>query len=219
MVETLLSATNRVLKRVKVIAGEDGELASLTDSARQSYIDLAVSLINEVIQELYSATNIPLPQESASDTITLVTDQREYTLPTDLLEIRWALINQTNGNKIWEYPGGFEAMRSLQTIPADYSGLPLFATINPINNKLRMDNAPTSTENDDAYDLLYDKSLLMTLAADTFPFNDDIVIALIPALEQLWKRTQRNSFDDALFNISLGRAAKLLNPQQMRDAW
>lgn len=220
MAETLLTAVNRVLKRVKVIQGEDGELATLTDSARQVYIDLAVSLINEVIQELYSSSFRPMPTEAKNGTITLVTSTREYTVPTDLLEIRWPLINQTTGDKIYPYPGGYEAMRSIQTIPADYTGRPFYATINPTNNKLRMDLEPTASEgNGDAFDLLYDRSLLISLAADTFPFIDDVLIALIPALEQLWKRTQRNTFDKDLFQSSLGRAARFLNAQQPRRAW
>lgn len=219
MAETLLSAVNRVLKRVNVIAGEDGELTSLTDSARQTYIDLAVAVTNEAIQELYSFAGMPLPQESANATITLVTGTRSYAIPTDLVGMRWPLINQTTGDRIWEYPGGFTAIRNIQTIPSQYTGLPQFATISPVNNELYMDNIPTSAENGDEYDLLYDKSLLVSLPTDTFPFNDDTLIALIPALAQLWKDPQRKSFDGAIFQSSLGRAAGFINSAQPRRSW
>ena len=216
MAETLLTVTNRVLKAVKIIAGEDGELASLTDSARQVYIDLAVSKVNQVVRELYGLLDESAAQEVSTGNITLATDTREYTLPTDLVQIRWPLINETNGQIIREYPGGFDQMRVDQVIPSQYTGRLIFAVISSVNGKLRVDHAPTSSENGDVYVCTYDKSLTISTAAATFPFHDDVIIAGVDAVAELWRQSQRGESDPVAFNIALGQAANLLSQKPRR---
>ena len=44
MTKTLLNGVNDLLKRVKVIAGDTGTLSTLTDSAKQAYIDTAIQV-------------------------------------------------------------------------------------------------------------------------------------------------------------------------------
>jgi hypothetical protein len=216
---SLLAAVNATLKRVKIISGVNGQLTSLTDSPRQTYIDTAVQIINEGMHELYSTAEKPLPTESATANITLATGTREYDLPADFEAIRFPLIDTTNGNFIIAYPGGYERMRLEQLQPANYTGQPQFAVISPVTGKLRFERAPTATENGRIYELLYDKRLSLTAAADTFPFSDTVVDSLVPAWGELWKREQRNSFDQVLFDKHFGRASRYLSQVPMRRKW
>ena len=219
MAYSLLDAVNRGLKRVKVISGVNGELSSLTDSARQTYIDAMVQIINESIHELYSTNEMPLPKESATQNVTLVTDTREYTLSPVPEAIRFPLMDTTNGRYVFEYPGGYEQMRINQPQPDNWKGLPLYACINPTNDMLRFDVAPTSTENGLVYELLYDKRLSLSAATDTFPFSDTVVDSLVPAWAQMWSREQKNSFDNNIYLMSFGRASRYLTQQPMRRKW
>jgi len=219
MTYSLLNAVNAVLKRGKIISGATGALTSLTDSARQTYIDTIVQIINESIHELYSESELPQPNQSGESNITLVTDTREYTLPSDLEQIRYPLLDQTNGKYIYEYKGGYEQMRKDQNIPGNYKGLPILACVNPTNDKLRMNVQPTSAENGLVYVLLYDKRHSLAAASDTFPFSDTVVDALVPAWIQMWSREQRNSFDKDLYIYHFGRAMRYLNQTPMKRSW
>lgn len=219
MAYTLLNALNRVLKRATITSGPSGDLASLTDSARQTYIDTALQVINEGIHELYSLAETPLPIESDEANITLVAGQREYDLPTDLETIRYPLICEATGNFIIEYPGGYETMRAVQLQPQNWTGLPTWATINPTTGKLRMDVSPTATDAGKVYTLLYDKRLALTAASDTFPFSDTVVDCMVPAWKEMFCREQRNNYDQGLMTIAFGRAVRYLSKAPMRKQW
>jgi len=219
MAKTVLDAVNETLKRVGMISGDAGELTTLTDSGRQHSIDVTVQIWNELINDLYAASNVPLPQESATGNITLVDGTREYTLPADLEQIRWPLINQTEGHRIDLYPGDFEQMRIDQLIPANFTGRPIWAAINPTNGKLRMNTVVDSDDDGEVYQILYDKRLSFTAAADTFPFSDSVVDSLVPAAAQVYDRNEKSKFDDALFRSSFGRAARFLSKRQQGTKW
>lgn len=219
MAYTLLNAVNATLKRVKIITGVNGALTSLTDSPRQTFIDQTVQIINESIHELYSESELPQPNQSASSTITLASGQREYDLPVDLEQIRYPLIDQTHGKYIFEYPGGFEKMRVDQLIPGNFKGIPIYACINPTNDMLRLNTIPQATDAGLVYDLLYDARHSLSLAGDTFPFSDTVVDSLVPAWAERWKREQRNAFDKEAHDEAFGRAMRYLNQTPLRRKW
>jgi hypothetical protein len=218
MTKTLIDGVNDVLDRVGILDA-NGELASLTNQGKQLFIDLAVQLWNETVDDVCNMMGIPHVGETASSSITLVTDQREYDLPTDLVQIRWPLMDQTNGHYIWEYPGGYEQMRIDQMIPGDWDGLPLYAAINPTTGDLRMDRDPTSTDAGAIYNLLYDKDLVLDEANDTFPFNDATYRALLPVVAEGWQRRKRNDFDLEEYKKHLSRALAFVNRANRRTHW
>ena len=217
--KTLLNGVNELLKRVRLIQGDSGILASLTDSPRQVYIDTAVQVWNELIEEVYSKANIPLPQELGENTITLATDDRDYALQTDVVQLYFPLLDETNGRYIDEYPGGYIDMVRDQTIPANYTGLPNYAAIRPTDSELYLDNIPTSAENGDVYKYRYDKDISLSAAADTFPFIDAVFRALVPAAVELWRKSHQNSFDADGYKKSVGTAARLMTQKQQRGSW
>jgi hypothetical protein len=218
MAKTLLNAVNEVGKRAAWIAGDAGLLTSLTDSGRQSFIDQTVQIVNEGISELYTASEVAQPNEQAESTVTLATGTRAYSLATDLVQIRWPLRDKTNSQFMVEMPGGYDALLNLD-IAQDDTGLPYYAAIRPTDGKLHLDRAPTATENGRIYTYQYDKSLLMSLAADTVPFNDNVFYSMVPVWTQLYKRDARGDFDQPIFRASLGRASRILTLKEPRHSY
>ena len=218
MAKTLLNGVQDVLEDVGVL-DSGSALASLSDSGRQVYIDVAIRKWNEGIEELYSLISQPLPKELASSTVTLVASDRDYALASDLVQLHWPLHDQTNGQFIHEYIDGYLALLRQQPKPADYTGLPQFGVIRPTDGQVYFDKLPTSTEAGRVYTYQYDKDVSLSVAADTVPFSDAVYRAMVPAVGQLWRRERQNSFDQESFNTNLGRAARLLTTQQPRESW
>jgi len=218
MAKTLLNGVNEVLKRANMLK-EGGLLTTLTEDGIQPSIDLAVQVWNEQMEELYSSSHKAQPQEVTEGTITLLTGDRDYTLPADMNQIRWPLHDETNGNYIVQWPGGYEELRNSQHQPANHTGMPSFGAISPIDKLLYLDRIPTAAENGNVYVLFYDKDLELSLAADTMPFDDDVFRAMVPAVYQIWRREKRQDFDPKIFNDSFGRAARRLTKNQMRSSW
>lgn len=220
MAKSLLEATNETLKRLKMIQGDQDVLTTLTDSSRQIWIDITVQVINEGIDTLYDASNIAKPLEMTETPITLTLNEREYALPTDLVQLRWPGLDETNGMFITEYPGGYAQMRIDQPRPdTGYEGTPIYGVINPSNGKLRFDHRPTAEDVGDIYIFEYDKDLSMTLAADTVPFTDAVFRAMVPAWAQLVQRDMKRDFDPAIYETQIGQAARFLNRGQRRTHW
>ena len=218
MSKTLLNGVNDMLTRVGIVDA-NGTLSSLTNAGKQLFIDLSVQVWNETVDEVCNMMGIPHIAETGSSTITLVTSTREYALPSNLVQIRWPLIDQTNGRYIDEYPGGYQQMRVDQQIPADWTGMPYYAVINPTTGYLRMETAPESTENGNAYDLFYDKDLVMDTYDDTFPFSDATYRALLPVVTEGWERRKRNDFDIEEYRKHLSRALAFANKVNRRSHW
>lgn len=209
MAKTLLNGVNEVLKRAGIIQGDTGTLTTLSDSARQVHIDLAVQIWNEAMDELYDYSGEQRPNEQAEGTITLATGTRAYTLASDLNKIQWPLIDKTNNQYIWEYEWGYNGLLLLDP-EQDNTGLPHWAAISPVDGTLHMDRAPTSVENGNIYTYQYDKDLVVSAAADTFPFKDVVFRAMVPAVKQLWDRDRKRSFDGDIFRRQIGVAASYL---------
>lgn len=218
MAKTLLNCVNEILKRVAVIAGDAGALTTLTDSARQVSVDVAVQVVNEGIDDLYATTGIAQPNEQSESTLVLIAGTRAYTLHADLLQLRYPMIDRTNTQFIQEYPGGYNAM--LVADPEqDDTGLPLYGAFRPTDGKFFLDRAPTAVEAGRTYYYQFDKNLAMSTAAATVPFNDAVFRAMVPVWVQLWKRERRNEFDGELYRKNLGTASAYLTQKQARTSY
>lgn len=219
MAKTLLNGVNDLLKKVQMIAGDSGELSTLTDSARQHWIDLAVMSWNEAVEQLYSLTHIPQPQELGENTIVLVSGDRDYALQTDLVQLHFPLIDETNGAYILEHPGGYLGLVNAQLYPNNYTGLPTYGAIRPTDGQLYLDRIPTSAEVGKTYKYRYDKDVSLSAAADAFPFTDAVYRALLPVAAELWKLQKENKSFEGLSVKSFARAARYLTTTQPRRTW
>jgi len=217
---SLLDGVNEVLKRAGELDNDTGALTTLTDSARQWNIDITVQIWNELVDELYARLGIMVPLNTdESTTITLVASQRAYALPSDLVQIQWPLVDETNGRIIAEYPGGYEDLIEDQLIPGNYKGVPLAAVIRPSDGYLYIDTNPTSSEAGLAYKLRYLKDVSVSSAADTFPFNDAVFRALVPAATELFRYNKTQEMSGSIFRNAFGRAARLMSRQPAPTSW
>jgi hypothetical protein len=217
MAKTLLNGVNEVLKRANLIQGDSGALTTLTDSARQVWIDNIVQIWNEVMEQLYETAQKPMPQELAEGSLTLVTNTRAYALST-FNKLYFPLHDTTNGQYIYD-GGDYLDLVTSQSVPADYTGLPLYAVIRPTDKQLYLDRIPTATENGLVYTYRYDKDLSVSAAADTFPFDDSVFRALVPAVKEVHMMNDKREFNDGMFKMSMARAAALLTGNVQRTSY
>lgn len=211
MAKTLLNGTNEVLKRLKLIAGDSAALTTLVDSTRQNDIDLIIQLWNEQIDDLYSVSNTAKPNILVEDTITLVTSDRDYALPSALTLMRWPMVNQVSGAYIYEFEQGYEALFKSQAQPDNFTGQPQFGVIRPTDGELYFDRVPTATENGAVYTFNYSKDTVMSAAADAMPFKDIVFRAMVPVVAELWKSDRRKDFSNAIFKTHFARATRYLS--------
>jgi hypothetical protein len=216
--KTLLDCVNEVFKRASVIQGDAAALTTLVDSARQHPIDVAVQVINEGIDELYSASHVELPNEQAEATITLVNGTRSYALNSSLTKLIFPLIDKTNTAFIAKFPGTYEDMLILDP-EQDDTGLPWWGIISPVNGQLFMNVTPTATEAGRIYTYQYEKDLGMSAATDTVPFNNKVFRAMVPAWHQLYKREMKNEFDADLYQMNIGRASRSMTEIDPRTSY
>jgi len=216
--KTLLNCVNELLKRAGLVSGDADLLTTLTDGARQRAIDTAIQVVNEGIIDLYQASDMQIPVGTAEGTLTLATGTRTYAAATNYQRIYPPMIDRTNNQTLKEYPGGYPALLLLDP-EQDDTGLPQYYAINPNTNQIYLDRAPEATENGNVYYYQYLKSNLMTVAADTVPFDDIVFTAMVPAWFQLWKRERRNEFDQPLYNKSRGAASRVLRKIPDMENW
>lgn len=203
----LLDAVNETLKRVNVIAGNAGLLTSLTNSPLQHNIDIAVQVINEGQDELYTTVNRELPNQGGESTITLATGTREYSLQSNLITLLWPMIDRTNTQYLYEWEGTYEDFLLIDPQQL-YTGLPIWGMISPITGMLRIDRAPDAPSNGRVYTYEYKKNMVLVNATDPFTFSDETFRSMVPAWAQLYKREMRNEFDQALYTQAIGRASR-----------
>lgn len=216
--KTHLNGVNEVLINTRWVDSAN-LLASLTDTGIQGTIDQCTQAWNQSIQELFRQAGRPMPDGSNTGTITLATGTREYAYPTGFLSIIWPLINETDGFFIREYRGGFEQMRMDQLQPSNWKGRPHLATLNPATNKLRMDREPTVNENGEVYTMLFKKTVLLSVAADTMPFDDDVFNAMVPSVAEVLRSTKNADPDFAIAGVNFSRAASYLGKNPNSPKW
>lgn len=221
-VATLLDGTNEVLKKLQLIQGDSGLLTTLSDPPRQTFVDKIVQGWNEVVDELYSTADKPLPKALAENTITLATDDRDYALQSDLVELFIGkngeiALDETNGRHIWHRD--YMTIVSEQFQPGNWTGTPLFGGIRPSDGELYLDRIPTANENGLIYKYRYLKDVSVSAATDVFPFTDAVFRALVPAVAEYVRIPEERDFNAGVFATNLGRAARLLNQVSRRRSW
>lgn len=216
MAKTLLQGTSEVLKKLGVI---NADLTTLTSGGRQISINRTIQAWNEAIEHLYSIARISMPQEMAENTITLADGDRDYALQTDIVQLYFPLIDETNGQYIEEYEAGYFDLVSRQPYPNNETGLPIYGCIRPTDGQLYIDRDPTSTYAGRVYKYRYDKDISLSVATDTFPFSDTVFRAMVPVVTELVRLYNQDKYQADLSKMSFGRAAKLLTGKQERDSW
>lgn len=219
MAKTLLNGVNDLLK--KNAALDSGTtLTSLTDTTRQQHIDLAIQVLNETLDEIYSLGDESKPEQMKEGTITLVTNQRAYNLRTDCIRLRteYPLVDETNSQYITILEDGYYQIIQGDT-EQDDTGLPSYCGISPVNGKLVMNVLPDSNANGAVYKYRYDRELALTDKDDEFPFSDAAYRAIIACAAQLWKLERHQDFSPDIFRLSLGRAGRYIRQMPKRRSY
>ena len=219
MPKTLLNGVNDVAKKLQLIKGQSGEFSTLTGLAQQYSVDVIITNWNVAIEDLYSKNEQARPNELSSTEITLTQGIREYDLPSDLLDIRWPLHNETTGEYITEYEDGFHALTIQQQIPTDYTGLPHQAVVRPTDGKLYMDYIPQAAQNGMVFKRYYDKNVSLSVKEDEFPFNDATYRAMVNVVAELSRRDLRSRFDAAFYRKFVAQAGRYLNKNIQRTSY
>lgn len=214
---TLLNGVNAVLQRTDIL-DSNNNLSTLTDTARQGWIDQVVQIWNEEMESLYETARKPMPKEFAEATITLATDDRDYALAT-YHTLYFPLLDETNGRYIYEWRSGYLNLVNSQPVPSNWSGLPNFAAIRPSDGELYLDRVPTASENGLVYKYRYSKDISMSAAADTFPFNDAVYRALIPAVAEKFNLERKREFSETKYKAGVSKAARLLSGLPIRTTY
>lgn len=221
MAKDLLAGVNEVLKKTDVLDSDAGLLTSLTDSGKQVFIDTAVQVINEALDELYSTAQISKPKQLREATITLLDGTKTYALHSSLVLLRreYHLIDQSNNHIIYILGEDGYWQTVVGDIDQDDTGLPSFCAISPINERLVFDRTPTSVEAGRVYKYRYDRDLELVEAKDNFPFKNIVFRALMPAAAELWRRERQQEFSTKMFNRSMSRAARYLRQTPPRTSY
>jgi len=207
MAKTLLNGVNEVLKKAKALDSQ-GELSSITDSARQMFIDVAIQALNESTDEMFSQAGWSKPKQLKEATITLATNTQHYALKTDLVALRreYGLISEANNHtiQILGDDGYWQIIRG--DLEQDDTGQPNWAAIRPTDGRLFMDRKPDTVANGRIYKYRYDRDLEFDEGCDQFPFSDQVFRQMIPAATELYKFHMQTEFSQSMFDGFLARA-------------
>ena len=215
----MLLFVNKALKQLGLVGGEQEELLSFQDSSRRRSIDVIIEKANETVHELYTGSTSPIPSETREKLIHLEEGKRLYPLPENLIQIRWPLINERDSMTIYEWPGGYDRLREFQLKRDQFRGTPYRAVIHPNDGKLYMDRIPLSSDEGRPYTLYYDRMLRIDAEGDIFPFNDMVATAILPAVVERYKESQRGRFNSDIYNASMARAMDLAKMKVRRRQW
>lgn len=216
MAKTLLNGVNEVLKKLGVISSD---LTTLSSGGKQISINRAIQAWNESVEHLYSISRMSMPKELAEDTITLVDATRGYALASDIVQLYFPLIDETNGQYIEEYKAGYFDLVSRQPYPNNETGQPIYGCIRPTDGYLYIDKDPASTYAGRVYKYRYDKDVSLSILTDTFPFSDAVFRAMVPTVTELVRLYNQDKYQADLSTMSFGRASKLLTGKQERSSW
>lgn len=241
MAITFLQAVNSTLKRVREIQGDAGELATdttstatgytptgpFTDSARQNQIDIMLQVWNEALAEIKRRNNIAPALSTA--TLTLVTAQREYSMPSDFERFagdskeQRAFRGATHQWLIYEKPGGYMQLLAEQPgLASQWQGEANYYAISPVTLRtIRLDMEPPAALSGWTYNAMYEVRIARTstMATDTMPYTDTVIDALVPVVAQGWERVWKKEFDAGLFQTSISRALELAGQHKARTSY
>ncbi|KKK67926.1 hypothetical protein LCGC14_2949190 [marine sediment metagenome] len=169
-----------------------------------------------------------LQGEVTQGSITLVTDQTSYAVPTSPVFEQMSgkdyrsrvMTNSVNNHRLFEYQGGFDKLFADQPNRANFTGQPQHWTMNPTNNKFEIDRTPTSGENGDIYKFLYDGRIDLTSTSRTFPFSDTVVDSLVPVVAEIVKLSRNKASRDPVSgNAGFNRAMRMIMQKSTRKSY
>lgn len=222
MPKTLVEGVNDLLVKVGVL-DNDTLLATLTDPARQTYIDSAIQSLNETLDRLFALPQMPTrPNQISERTIVLTTGDQDYELHESLVRLlpEFGLVDEENNHviSILDDPDAYRRM-VIGDLEQDDTGQPSIACIRPTDGQLWLDRAPTADYDGREYKYRFERDQGLSAATDEFPFTDPVYRGVVLAAAELWKKENKNSFSGPLYNAALAQAAGRLTRTPARRKW
>lgn len=222
MAKTLVDGVSDLLTKVGVL-DSDTTLTTLSDPARQTYIDSAVQCLNETLDRLFALPQMPTrPNQISERVIVLNTDDQDYELHATLVRLlpEFGLVDETNNHiiQIIDHPDAYRQM-VIGDLEQNDTGQPSLACIRPTDGQLWLDRAPTAAYDGREYKYRFERDQGLSAFDDEFPFTDPVYRGVVLAASELWKKENKNSFSGALFNSALAQAAERLTRTPARATW
>jgi len=177
---TFLDAVNQVLRNNVVLSGDDDDLTSFATTQHRATALIAIQAVKSTLTDVVADRLIP--SEWVDATITMITDQRIYSLPADFVrmdgEDPFFLELDGSGNSanrtISEYPGGEHRLKRHVLQYREQSGTPFnFYFPNDSSKKVAFYPVPTASDNNVEYRYQYEKSVYVTAEEDVLPFHTE----------------------------------------------
>ena len=170
-----ITGLNRLLRTNQIITGDDDSITTFSDTQHAADIELAQIAIQDELASLVADKFIDY--EKATDTISLVTGTRTYTLASDFIRFygeRPSFYDSTDNVRIYEYTGGEDSLRDVDYQYKTTQGNPWSWYWDSTTSKsVAFYLVPESTFNGRSLSYDYEKSVTVTVAADTLPFHND----------------------------------------------
>jgi len=166
---------NRLLRTNQIITGDDDSITTFSDTQHAADIELAQIAIQDELGDLVA--NKFIDYEKATATISLVTSTRTYTLASDFVRFYGSnpsFYDSTDNVRHYEYVGGEDALRDTDYQYKTTEGGPWAWYWDSTTSKsVAFYSVPQSTYNGRSLSYDYEKSVAVTVAADTIPLHND----------------------------------------------
>lgn len=169
---TLIGAITRIMRSEGIIRGDTDAPTTLSDLQHGATINMAAIAVQDELNELVSDELIPY-EHSTTGSIVSVVGQSSYALASDFIRFFGvaSLYDSTNKIRIYEYPGGEEALQQsffeYKTTQGNPQAWYFDATT---TKKIGLWPVPSSVKTW-TYD--YEKDVSVTSASDTLPFHNE----------------------------------------------
>lgn len=175
-----LTSVNRVLRSESVIAGDDADITSFSDTQHEAAISLAKIAIQDELTDLVANDFVEL--EQANSTITLVQGQQVYNLASNFVRFMDSspFLLKVDGSGVSQNEfATFDTEANIRRSVLDYrtaEGSPTrFYFTAPTSGTTRaigVFNVPDASGDIYRYD--YEKDVSVTLGTDTLPFTSTL---------------------------------------------
>lgn len=172
---TFLDGVNRLLRILQIIQGDDDALTTFDDSQHAADIQLAQIAIQDELA--YLVADELIDYEKTSGTITLVSGTRSYQLATDFIRFygtNASFYDSLGNQRIYELPGGEDSLRDADYQYKTNTGSPdTWYWDSTTSKKVAFYSVPDDSYNGIQLQYDYEKSVAVTAATDTLPFQND----------------------------------------------
>jgi hypothetical protein len=196
-----LDGVNRILRTEGVIAGDDDNASSFSDTAHENMLNLAKIAVQDSLSDFISDRSVPF--EQAESYITFTTGTRLYSLASDFMRFIdpkpkmykvdvATTIGIADGTFLYSYKGGEKQLRAdifdYQTVRGDPY---YFYGEGGTTKQIGVYPVPNSDSNGEIYRYYYDKDVSVSVETDTLPFINESTAQAFIQSASVWFRALR----------------------------